>query len=50
MRTALFLAVTQRVVAIYYRRFGKNLSVLTFEDGTEKLSRKLGKKLPLLAV
>jgi hypothetical protein len=38
-RTAIFLAITQRVVVIPYQRFG-----------TDKLSQYVGKELPLLAV
>jgi hypothetical protein len=70
MRTALFLAVRQRVVVIPYRRFGttypifKHESTKTFEsldvkqsslpievleDGIDRLSRNVGKELPLLA-
>jgi len=43
MRTALFWAITQRVVAIPYRRFG------TLDDFTDSLSRNVGKELPLHA-
>ena len=42
MRTELFWVITQRVVTSY-RRFG------TPEDVTDRLSQKVGKKLPLLA-
>jgi len=47
-RTALFWAITQQVVVIPYRLFGTT-KVLTLEDGTDRLSRNDGKKLPLLA-
>jgi len=43
MRTALFWVITQRVVVISY------LGFLTPEDGTDRLSRNFGKKLPLVA-
>ena len=79
MRTALFWVITQRVMIIPYRRFGKEKSIrtvftqstfiwggystsrlensnqekllglLTLVDGTDKLSRNVGKDLPLLA-
>ena len=56
MRAAFFCAVTQRVVVISYRRFGttyrsrlQELIFLTHEVGTDRLSRNVGKKLPLLA-
>jgi len=57
LRTALFWAIMQRVVVISYRRFGTTYRThlqrsryffLILEDGTEKLSRNVGKKLPLL--
>jgi len=56
-RTALFWVITQRVVVISYRRFGTTYQShpqgsrgpLNPEDGTDKLSRNVGKKLPLLA-
>ena len=52
MRTALFRVITQRVVVIPYRHFGTNLSVkfsrVSVEDGTDRLSRIVGKELPLL--
>jgi hypothetical protein len=47
-RTALFWAITQRVVVIPYRLFGTT-KILTLEDGTDRLSRNECKKLPLLA-
>jgi len=63
MRTALFLDLTERVVVIPYRSFGKPLGLifrsqkskllpgyLTLEVGTDKSSRNVGKELPLLAV
>jgi hypothetical protein len=56
-RTALFSVITQRVVVISYRRFGTTyrsqrqwfFGFLNPEDGTDKLYRNVGKKLPLLA-
>ena len=58
MRSTLFWDVTQSIVVNPYRRFGTayrpHLQVknsmkdfLTLEDGTEKLSRNVGKELPL---
>jgi hypothetical protein len=44
MSTALFCVITQRVVVIPYL-FG----ILTLEDVTDRLSRNVGMKLPLLA-
>jgi predicted cobalt transporter CbtA len=44
LRATLFWFVTQRVVVIFYRHFG-----LDPEDGSDRLSRHVGKKLPLLA-
>jgi len=44
MRTAPFWVITQREVVIPYL-----LGILTFEDVTDRLSRNVGKKLPLLA-
>ena len=55
MKTAIFWVVTQRVGVISCRRFGTTYRVpssglkLTPEDGTDKWSRNVGKKLPLLA-
>ena len=59
MRTAVFWAITQRVVVIIYWRFGTTYlshiqgSVpflgIILEDGTDSLSRNVGKELPLLA-
>jgi hypothetical protein len=62
MRSALFWIITQRVVVISYR-FRDNLSVPSSgfknpkafgffnpEEGRDRLSRNVGKKLPLLAV
>jgi hypothetical protein len=56
-RTALFWVITQRVVVISYRRFGttyrsrlqvSRISSFIPEDGTDMMSRNVGKKLPLL--
>jgi hypothetical protein len=63
LRTALFWGVTQRRVVILYRRFGTTyqshlqgsrsqrrklvLEFLTLENGTDTLSRNVGKGLPL---
>ena len=59
LRTALFWAVTQRVVVIPYRRFGttyrsrlsrvKNQRFLTLDEGTDTFPRNVGKELPLRA-
>jgi hypothetical protein len=56
LRTALFWVITQRVVVISYRRFEKTYRshprgsrVLNPEDGNDRLSRNVRKKLPLLA-
>ena len=56
VRTALFWVITQRVVAILYRLFGttyrshrQGSKILIPEDGTDRMSRKVGKKLPLIA-
>jgi len=52
MRTALFWVITQRVVVISCRRFGTTYRFHLREekeDGTERLSRNIGKKLPQLA-
>ena len=56
MRSAFFWVITKRVVVILYRRFGTNSrSYLqgskkrSLEDGTDTLSRNVGKELPLLA-
>jgi hypothetical protein len=46
MKTALLWINAQRVVSILYRRFGKTCR---FEDGTDRFSRNVVKKLPLLA-
>jgi len=63
-KTALFLFITQRVVVNSYRRFGTTyrshrqgsriqfriaFGFLNREDGTDRLSRNVGKKLTLLA-
>jgi len=50
LRSALFWVITQRVVVIPYRRFVFFFGFLTPEDGTDRLSRNVSKKLPLLAV
>jgi len=58
LRTAHFLVITQRVVVISYRRFGTtyraqlqgNFWFLETEDGIDRLSRNVGKKLTLLTV
>jgi hypothetical protein len=42
IRSALFWDITRRRVVIVYRRFG----LLTREDGTDTLSRKVGEQLP----
>ena len=54
MRTALLLGITQRVMVIYYRLSVQPngptvLGFLILEDGTDRLSRNVGKKLPLLS-
>jgi len=50
--------MTQRVVVISYRRFGttyrsclqgSRIEFSTFDNGTDRLSRNVGVKLPLLA-
>jgi hypothetical protein len=46
LRTALFRVITQRGVVIYYWRF---VTTQIPEEGTDRLSRNVGKKLPLLA-
>ena len=53
-RPALLWDYTQRRMVIAYRRFGKtyrsHLDCLTYQDGTtDRLFRKVGKKLPLYA-
>jgi len=55
--TTLFWVITQRVTVISYRRFGSTFPSnpegsriqKKTEDGTDRLSRNIGKKLPLLA-
>ena len=49
LRTALFWFIVQRVVVIPYRRFGTTYRSHLQEsrDGTERLSRNIGKELPL---
>jgi len=57
LRTPLFLVITQRVVVNYYRRFGTTyrshpqgeFGFLNPDARTDRLSRNVGKKLPLLA-
>ena len=59
LRTALFWAITQRVVVIPYRRFGttyrsclsrvKNQIFLALDEGTRTFPRNVSKKLPLRA-
>jgi hypothetical protein len=58
IRSALFWDITRRHVLIVYRRFGttygaifkdqksKKKRLLTVEDGTDTLSRNVGKPLP----
>ena len=58
MRFELYGAITQRVMIIPYRRFGTTcrshfqgkdrLTHLSLEDGTDRLSRIVGKQLPLI--
>ena len=59
MRFALFWDITQRRVVILYRRSGQHIGPIfkgqevqeedffTLEDGTDRLSRNVGKGLPL---
>ena len=52
--SVLFWDITQRIVAIPYRRIGTTnrchlFGSLTLEDGKDWLSRNVGKELPLLA-
>jgi hypothetical protein len=63
IRTALFCVITQQVAVISYRPFGTTyrshlqgsirvkilFGLLTIENGTDRLYRNVGKKLPLLA-
>jgi hypothetical protein len=53
MRIELFWVIMQQVVAISYRRFGitywSHLQEETPEDGTDRLSQTVGKKLLLLS-
>jgi hypothetical protein len=52
LRTAFFWVIMQRVVIITYRRFVTTYrfhSQVKHEDGTDRLYRNFGKKLPLLA-
>jgi len=54
-RSALFWRITRRRVLISYRRFGTTYQplqesrndFLALEDGTNRLSRNVGKELPL---
>jgi hypothetical protein len=52
MRSALFCDITQRTMAVPYRRFGtayrSSLQGSTLADETDGLSRSFGKKLPIL--
>ena len=61
VKTALFWVITQRVVAITYRRFGTNylfhlqwsrilFGFLTIEYRNDTFTRNVGKELPLLGV
>jgi hypothetical protein len=66
MASALFWDITQRIVVIPYRRFGTTYrsylyvsrnprigiqaGLLTLEDGTDRLSRKVSNELLLYAV
>ena len=55
LSTAFFWAITQRIVVIPYRHFGSTyrspiLGFLTLENGKDRLSRNVGKELPLFAV
>jgi len=56
MRSALFWDITQGIVVNPYRHFGKTYRshfqrsrnhFMTLEDGTDRLSRNVGKLLPL---
>ena len=59
VRTAFFWVIMQRMVVIPYRRFGtinrshlqgsRNKKKPTLEDGTDRMSRNVGKELTLLA-
>jgi len=53
LSSALFWALARRVVVITYRRLGityrSHLEVLTFENGTKRLSQNVGKELTLYA-
>jgi hypothetical protein len=54
LSTAFFGAITQQIVVIPYRYFGTTyrfpiLGFLTLENGNDRLSRNVDKKLPLLA-
>jgi len=51
IRSARFWYITQRKIASPYRRFrNKLMGFLTHEDETDRLSRNIGKELPLYAV
>ena len=41
--------ITHRTVVFFLRMFRNNLRVLNHEDGTDRLSHNVYKKLPLLA-
>jgi len=52
LKSAVFCDITQRIVVIPYRRFGTTYRSdlqLTLADRTERLSRNVGKELPLYA-
>ena len=49
LRTALFWAITQQVVVIYYLRFGKTYRSHLQGQRTDRMSRNVGKELQLLA-
>jgi len=50
-RTAPFLVITQQVVVIFPNTVGQPIGpILTPEDGIDRLSQNVNKKLPLLAV
>jgi hypothetical protein len=51
LRTAPFCIITQQIAVISYRRFGTtcHFELFNSENGTENLSRNVGKNLPLFA-
>jgi hypothetical protein len=52
MRSAVFWDITQNTMVIPYRRFWTSYRYYiqgTLEDGTDRLSRNVGKELPLYA-